>query len=865
MTSLLTKPNHTKPKPSIPSNPLKHNNVLTSNSLEKIKPILNHESKISNNIPLPLSSPINALLPPVFQTHESTLCEILISDFEFRPKHARARINSKVQWTIGENKTSHHSGIYSSENRNFVIGIPDLEEESDLLSRGQTFEFSFPKIGVFDVICSNYPRMQGKVEVYADDEDNTFKKVQHEMKARGLLLSGKQLDEKFFGQNNTKPILASPPPKKIQEKYPSSPYKNLEEAHSEEDTNVQELLQELNAKGPSIKSNKSKEKSRGRRREFKFGEKFTEEELFKQLRSRSEASDDEGDIKNFSVDTSDAYRMSDNEEEEREEEIESKYNEVLMSPSRFTIHEIMKMGAKLENSMIKQEKLEENKHAGKEKEIKIETDAPINQGDILIEIQQELENNNEQEEEKVVKVDDKQEKDSSPVSEKEVIVVNEQEKENLNEKPKKKNKHKKKKKKKTTAAAVQNPVEDKDEVLNVLEEDSVTKPAAQIEVKKKKEEKSDSLVVEVPPNNQSQKNGETKKLNNVQSESSKPQIKQEEVPKEDKKRSKDLVVVDKTKNKQEAQVSATSGKENNNKVLAKAPEKIQSDKNVPKVQQQHIEEQKFQTVTNIPKPTNKDTKNQNIKEPEIVKKKVEEDKRIPRIENKAIKGIAKIIETPKSSIQKNASKQPPTSSLNTPQAESAVKSVAMKTEEKNTIPVPATNSKQQNISKEIPVVEDSNKNMVNNNQDTANSKKKKKKSSKKRNNKELNRQSSLASDPKTEPESLEKIDSKPDLISPGLAEPNPAQDLVTVNTSEVNLPEEKEPEPQALGNEAFLAFLKDAVRSQSNSYQKSFRSNRSKSKNKKVQKEIDYTDEDDHIAALTAFLSNRYDYAEAFN
>lgn len=254
------------------------------------------------------------------------------------------------------------------------------------------------------------------------------------------------------------------------------------------------------------------------------------------------------------------------------------------------------------------------------------------------------------------------------------------------------------------------------------------------------------------------------------------------------------------------------------------------------------------------------------KEPEIAKKKIEEDKKAPRIDNKAIKGIAKIIETPKSSTQKNASQQQPTSSLNTNKAEIGAKSVALKTEEKNTIPVSVPNSKQQSLPKEVPV-EDSNKNS---NQDTANSKKKKKRSSKKR-NQELNRQGSLASDPKTETGSLEKIDSKTDLISPAqtpdLAELKSAQDLVTANTPEVNLPEKKEPEqePQVLGNEAFLAFLKDAVRSQSTSYQKSFRSNRNKSKNKKVQKEIDYTDEDDHIAALTAFLSNRYDYAEAFN
>lgn len=194
--------------------------------------------------PLPLSSPMNASLMMASHVNQNKkIQQIDIVDFEFRPKKVNIEANTLVRWTIGENKAPHESGIYSSNTRNFVLVIDALEVESDLLVKGQSFEHCFTAAGIYEIGCSNYPRMKGKVEVCEEGKVNDPEMLQDmELQRRGLYKTSKQFEENFENQFSNKLSVQTAEKKKVKGIHPM-----VEHFPSYNPHDLQALINELHA------------------------------------------------------------------------------------------------------------------------------------------------------------------------------------------------------------------------------------------------------------------------------------------------------------------------------------------------------------------------------------------------------------------------------------------------------------------------------------------------------------------------------------------------------------------------------------------------------------------------------------------
>ncbi len=79
--------------------------------------------------------------------------KVLIQDFAFQPAHIQVRVGAKVTWTDG-NDTAPHTATSDT-------GVFD----SGQLKKGETFVFTFTKVGEFPYFCEIHPDMLGLVTV----------------------------------------------------------------------------------------------------------------------------------------------------------------------------------------------------------------------------------------------------------------------------------------------------------------------------------------------------------------------------------------------------------------------------------------------------------------------------------------------------------------------------------------------------------------------------------------------------------------------------------------------------------------------------------------------------------------------------
>jgi hypothetical protein len=120
--------------------------------------------------------------------------EVLLADFKFSPKTLRIKTDTTVKWIIGENKNSHESGIYTMTTRSFVIRINDIDVESELLHKGESFVYTFDKAGTYEIECANYTRIKGVIEVYEDEAESMMSKLQENYRER-VNLFGSEIND----------------------------------------------------------------------------------------------------------------------------------------------------------------------------------------------------------------------------------------------------------------------------------------------------------------------------------------------------------------------------------------------------------------------------------------------------------------------------------------------------------------------------------------------------------------------------------------------------------------------------------------------------------------------------------------------
>ena len=75
---------------------------------------------------------------------------ITIKNFTFNPAELNIKKGDTVIWTNDDSAPHQISGS----------GL-----QSDILSKGQSFSFTFGDAGIFDYICSLHPSMKGKINV----------------------------------------------------------------------------------------------------------------------------------------------------------------------------------------------------------------------------------------------------------------------------------------------------------------------------------------------------------------------------------------------------------------------------------------------------------------------------------------------------------------------------------------------------------------------------------------------------------------------------------------------------------------------------------------------------------------------------
>jgi len=76
-----------------------------------------------------------------------------ITDYKFLPKNIKVKVGDTVTWT--NNDTVRHN----------VVGVDNDLPKGPLLSKGETYTYTFTKAGVYNYICTPHPYMEASVTV----------------------------------------------------------------------------------------------------------------------------------------------------------------------------------------------------------------------------------------------------------------------------------------------------------------------------------------------------------------------------------------------------------------------------------------------------------------------------------------------------------------------------------------------------------------------------------------------------------------------------------------------------------------------------------------------------------------------------
>jgi plastocyanin len=80
--------------------------------------------------------------------------DVAIRDYRFQPAELKIRIGATVRWTNQEKRTSHS-----------VLFLPPLNEETERLFPGESWQRKFDQPGTYPYRCGPHPEMTGVVEV----------------------------------------------------------------------------------------------------------------------------------------------------------------------------------------------------------------------------------------------------------------------------------------------------------------------------------------------------------------------------------------------------------------------------------------------------------------------------------------------------------------------------------------------------------------------------------------------------------------------------------------------------------------------------------------------------------------------------
>jgi plastocyanin len=98
---------------------------------------------------------IPGLISPVAaekNTDKDTSHNVSIKDMKFDPAELDIAVGDTVVWT-------------NNDDRDHTVVAKNKTFQSDNLSKGDTYQYTFKKAGKFDYSCSYHPRMKGTITV----------------------------------------------------------------------------------------------------------------------------------------------------------------------------------------------------------------------------------------------------------------------------------------------------------------------------------------------------------------------------------------------------------------------------------------------------------------------------------------------------------------------------------------------------------------------------------------------------------------------------------------------------------------------------------------------------------------------------
>jgi plastocyanin len=87
-----------------------------------------------------------------FADKKSTSHDVSIKDMKFDPADLDIAVGDTVTWT-------------NNDDRDHTVVAKDKTFQSDNLSKGDTYQYTFKKAGKFSYSCSYHPRMKGTITV----------------------------------------------------------------------------------------------------------------------------------------------------------------------------------------------------------------------------------------------------------------------------------------------------------------------------------------------------------------------------------------------------------------------------------------------------------------------------------------------------------------------------------------------------------------------------------------------------------------------------------------------------------------------------------------------------------------------------
>lgn len=81
--------------------------------------------------------------------------QVMIKNFEFKPKMIKIKKGTKVTWTNED--AAHHDITPDNESADFKAG--------PLFAKGESYSYTFNKVGSFAYHCSPHPYMKASIEV----------------------------------------------------------------------------------------------------------------------------------------------------------------------------------------------------------------------------------------------------------------------------------------------------------------------------------------------------------------------------------------------------------------------------------------------------------------------------------------------------------------------------------------------------------------------------------------------------------------------------------------------------------------------------------------------------------------------------